>query len=250
MGLLRKPVLLAGLVAVAVAFQACADQSPSLVTKEPGAVGVQAVSSGSSPSYAGEDEQSGESGAGGHETDKDSNGAMEEVPAQPALSGTELPEGVSPALARDAQWYADHHGVELSEAITRLMLQDEIGVLGAEIESREADTLAGFWIQHEPDYRVIVSFTKDGESTIAKYVQDGPLLELIEVRTAEATLRDLDGAQQEAGRIVADLGFNVASGIDVKRNRVEIYATDRKALQTALQDSGKTLPEHVVIVGP
>ena len=129
------------------------------------------------------------------------------------------------------------------------MLQDEIGKLGAEIESKEADTLAGFWIQHKPDYRVVVAFTRDGESTIAKYVQDGPLLELIEVRTAEATLRDMERAQLEAARIVADLGFRVASGIDVKENRVEIYAQDRAGLEEALRGSGKSLPDHVVIIG-
>lgn len=129
------------------------------------------------------------------------------------------------------------------------MLQGEIGKLGAEIESKEADTLAGFWIQHKPDYRVVVAFTRDGESTIAKYVQDGPLLELIEVRTADTTLRELERAQLEAGRIVADLGFRVASGIDVKENRVEIYAQDRAGLEEALRESGEMLPDQVVIIG-
>ena len=87
------------------------------------------------------------------------------------LAPEEIPEGVSPALAMDAQYYAKDYGVELSEAIRRLTLQEPIGKLGATLESNEAGTLGGFWIQHEPEYRVVAAFTKDGEKTMAKYVQ-------------------------------------------------------------------------------
>ena len=168
---------------------------------------------------------------------------------EPAISGTtESNDDLSP-IERDAQHYAERYGIELSEAVTRLTLQEPIGKLGSTIEANEKDTFAGLWIQPDPEYRVVVAFTKDGESTIAKYVQDGPLLELIEVRNAEATLRELEHAQLEAGRIVADLGFNLASGIIVQKNRAELYATDRAALEEALRESGKTLPDHVVIIG-
>ena len=165
------------------------------------------------------------------------------------LAPEEIPEGVSPALAMDAQYYAEAHGVELSEAIRRLALQEPIGKLGATLESNEAGTLGGFWIQHEPEYRVVAAFTKDGEKTMAKYVQDGPLLDIIEVRTVDATLKELKRAQQEAGSIVSGLGFRAASGINVFENRAEIYVGDRSRLEEALQESGQTLPEHVQIIG-
>ena len=183
----------------------------------------------------------------GESSEGDSSPETETTP-EPTTSGT--PERELSPIEQDAQHYAEQYGIELSEAVTRLLLQEPIGKLGAELEDKEADTLAGFWIQHRPEYRVVVAFTKDGESTIAKYVQDGPLLEFIEVRTAETTLRDLERAQLEVGRLVADLGFSVASGINVFENRVEIYASDRTALEKALRESGKTLPDHVVILGP
>ena len=131
--------------------------------------------------------------------------------SEPTIEGKLPHEGELSAIERDAQHYAEQYDVELSEAVDRLMLQGEIGELGAEIESREADTLAGFWIQHEPEYRVVVAFTKDGESTIAKYVKDGPLQELIEVRTAEATLRYLQDAQMKASRLVH--GTRIPDGV-------------------------------------
>ena len=165
------------------------------------------------------------------------------------LAPEEIPEGVSPGLAMDAQYYAEAHGVELLEAIRRITLQEPIGKLGATLESNEAGTLGGFWIQHEPEYRVVAAFTKDGEKTMAKYVQDGPLLDLIEVRTVDATLKELKRAQQKAGSIVRGLGFQAASGINVFENRAEIYVRDRSRLEEALQESGQTLPAHVHIVG-
>ena len=171
------------------------------------------------------------------------NGSTSEPPA----SGT--PERELSPIEQDAQHYAEQYGIELSEAVARLMLQEPIGEMGAAIEANEKDTFAGLWIQHEPDYRVVVAFTRDGESTISKYVQDGPLLELIEVRTAEVALRDLERAQLEAGRIVGDLGFQLSSGIDVKENRVELYVADRAVLEEELRESGKTLPDRVVIIG-
>ena len=158
-----------------------------------------------------------------------------------------MPEGVSEAIVRDAQMYVADYGVELSEAIRRLTLQDPIGKLGATLESNEADTLGGFWIQHEPEYRVVVAFTRDGEETIAKYVQDGPLVGIIELRTVDATLEELKRSQREAGSIVRGLGFRAASGINVFENRAEIYVHDLSQVEEALEKSGKTLPAHVRI---
>ena len=178
----------------------------------------------------------------------DSSSESDTTP-EPTISGTPRSNDDLSPIEQDAQHYAEQFGVDPSEAVTRLTLQVPIGKLGAAIEANEKDTFAGLWIQHEPEYRVVVAFTKEGESTIAKYVQDGPLLELIEVRNAEATLRELERAQLEAGQIVADLGFNLASGIIVQENRAELYATDRAALEEALRESGKTLPDHVVIIG-
>ena len=242
---LWRMLLLAGLIGSMTAIPGCGDETRSVVTREPLRAGNESAVSqvqetqdtGASPSS--------ENGSGtpvGHPA----GGG----PTAPQTASTALPEGVSPALARDAQMYAEQFGVDLSEAITRLTLQEPIGVLGAELEAREADTLAGLWIQNEPEYRVVVAFTRDGESTIGKYVQDGPLADIIEVRTADATLRDLIQAQSKASQIVAGVGFQLSSGINVIENRVEIYTSDRAQLEEALREGGKTLPAHVQIVGP
>ena len=162
---------------------------------------------------------------------------------------TPLPEGVSPALVQDARMYAEQFGVELQEAVTRLMLQEPAGKLGAALEEHEGDTFAGLWIQHEPEFRIVVAFTRDGQETARQYIQDGPLEELVEVRHADATLRELMKAQAEAHEIVSEVGFQVASGINVFENRVELYADNRAQLEEAIEENGLALPDHVLIIG-
>ena len=166
-----------------------------------------------------------------------------------ASGETPLPEGVSPGLVRDAQMYADQFGVDLQEAITRLMLQEPAGELGAALEAHEGGALSGFWIKHEPEFGVVAAFTGDGEETIRKYVQGGPLEELVEVRQSDVTLRDLRKAQSAATGMLSKLEFQVASSINVFENRVELYAENPAELAEALRDYGMTLPDHVKIIG-
>jgi len=155
---------------------------------------------------------------------------------------------VSNALRRDAEGMAQELGITVDEAISRMRLQDPIGALGAELERLEADTFAGLWIQHEPTYRVVVAFTRNGEKTIGPYVANTPLVDLIEVRTARATLAELRAAQQEAHRLLGGLGLSIASGTNVQENRVELYVTDRSLFDATLNEAGIELPGLVEVV--
>ena len=187
-------------------------------------------------------------------------GAAEPVPQETGPGGTGFGRArrrrnafarraSSPALVQDAQMYAEQFGVDLQEAVTRLMLQEPAGKLGATLEEHEGDAFAGLWIQHKPEFGIVVAFTRDGQETVRQYIQDGPLEELVEVRHADATLRELMKAQAEANRIVSELGFQVASGIYVFENRVELYADNPAQLEEAIEENGLALPDHVLIIG-
>ena len=67
---------------------------------------------------------------------------------------------------------AKDYGVTLEEAVRRLRLQNALPRLEPELRKKEADTFAGLWIQHEPDLRLVVLFTRDGEKTIQPYIDD------------------------------------------------------------------------------
>ena len=89
-------------------------------------------------------------------------------------------------------------------------------------------------------------FTRDGQETVRQYIQVGPLEELVEVRHADATLPELMKAQAEAHEIVSRVGFQVASGINVFENRVELYADNRAQLEEAIEENGLALTDHVL----
>ena len=121
--------------------------------------------------------------------------------------------------------YADQFGVDQRDALARLLLQGPAGELGFALEPHECDAFSGLWIEHDPEFGVAGVFTRDGEETISQYAQDGPLENLVEVRQAEATLKDLTKedltkAQSATKGIVSELGVQVASGISVFENRV------------------------------
>ncbi|MCB9418957.1 MAG: hypothetical protein H6667_04095 [Ardenticatenaceae bacterium] len=170
----------------------------------------------------------------------------------PSLPAT-LPEATATpnaAILRDAQQYADDMGVTLEEALARLNVQNDeaISALQNQLQANEADTFAGLWLQHEPEFRVVVAFTRDGQKTIRKYVaDDSELAQLIEVRQAQYTYAQLEADQQEAFRILNALDMPAAGGIMVMENRVVIDITDRAVFEEALAAADVALPESVVV---
>ncbi|MDG5752355.1 hypothetical protein P8R33_14665 [Qipengyuania sp. XHP0211] len=141
-------------------------------------------------------------------------------------------------------WYARAYCVSVEEAERRMEIQnrgaigprtepgppppppapdDSIGLLAQTLHEKEGDTFAGLWIQHRPTYGVMVAFTRDAASTLAKYTSDplyvpvdrpGP--SLTELRAAqERLMRDLQaldvnwfgmGGNEATGKIEVTLG--------------------------------------------
>ena len=152
------------------------------------------------------------------------------------------------ALVKDAREYASAMKVDLDEAIRRLKLQGDIGDLNAGLAEKEGDTFAGLWIQHQPKYRVIVQFTRNGEATIRPYIENGPLAGLVEVRTASVTLSELEAARAQASQVTQGLGIRAYSGINVFENRAELYVLDPVQLNDALRKANLQLPANVEVI--
>lgn len=152
------------------------------------------------------------------------------------------------ALTSDAKAYAATVGVDMDEAVRRLDLQDEIGELNRRLIEKESSTFAGLWIQHTPQFRVVVLFAHNGEETIRPYVEDGPFADIVQVRRAEIPLVELEAIQAEALLKVRDLDVPVESGINVFENRVELYVIERVQFDTALQNARIQLPDNVEVI--
>jgi hypothetical protein len=177
--------------------------------------------------------------------------AILSAPAYPSFAqtteGATQTAQVDDALIMDAKAYSSAMGVDVNEAIRRLQLQDDIGELNRELTEKEGETFAGLWIQHQPEYRVIVMFTRDGDTTLQAY-QNGSLAGLVEAHTARATLKELEVAQSQAVQAVSNLGIRISSGINIPNNRAELYALDPVQLTAGLRKVDIQLPDNVDVV--
>jgi len=92
-----------------------------------------------------------------------------------------------------AEFYAKQHGVTVDKALKRFKLQDIAGELSEELLTKEADTLAGYWIEHTPKFKLVIIFTRDAEDIIRPYLQKyKELSSIIEVGTAKYSLAELE----------------------------------------------------------
>jgi hypothetical protein len=148
------------------------------------------------------------------------------------------------ALLRDARQYAEDMGVDLEEAARRLQVQDDIGSLNAALAENERDTFAGLWIEHQPAFRVIVLFTRDGERTIQPYIRGQPWADLVQVRRAEYTLAELEAALAATAAVLDQLDFDVQYALDVKTNRVVVWVSDPAWFEAQLEKADLRLPEQ------
>lgn len=155
------------------------------------------------------------------------------------------------ALLYDAQGYASNTGVSVEEALRRFQLIDIAGKLGAELSKNETGTFAGLWVEHTPEFKFVVQFTRDSEEIIKPYLKKYPeLANIVEERTANASLANLQRDQADGSSSVNALGIRVPSGINVYNNSVELYITkaDRSRFDDALQRREIRLPDTVRMI--
>lgn len=153
--------------------------------------------------------------------------------AEPGYPAYDEATDISPGEGPGAQWQSE----------------EEIGNLGAALETQERDTFAGLWLQHQPSYRVVVAFTEGGEETIAKYVTaDSELAHLIELRQVSYTYAQLQSDLATSLMILNEIGFSASSDVNVMENQVELYITDRARFERLLAEANAALPESVVAI--
>jgi len=152
------------------------------------------------------------------------------------------------AMILDAQMYAADQKISLEEALQRLKMQDAIGELNAELAQKEKATFCGLWIQHQPDFRVVICFTHDGKNTIQPYIENSRFVDTIEIRSANVSLNTLEKAQIEMLQICNKLEIPCNSGLNLEKNIVDLYVLDPIMLSDALHAADLQLPDNIQVI--
>lgn len=124
------------------------------------------------------------------------------------------------ALARDAVEYSRMVGVSEAEALRRLQLQSVIGELSASLEAQQQGRFGGLFIEHEPDYRVVVLLTSLDGDVVSRYVAGTPLEGIVEVRSAEYSLTELLRDQEALDEKLSQPGVWI--DLNIKANRLDV----------------------------
>lgn len=164
-----------------------------------------------------------------------------------SASKTTLPN--EDALRQDAESYILDHPVSMDEAATRLQLQAQAGDLEATLRDQLGDQFAGLWIEHEPEYRVVVRLSGNVQrADISEYFNSTQLEARTEILAADWSLTELRDQQVFVNRLTRQYGIKADSEIDVRDNRVKIYTANPEGLQLSFADNGIELPAGVVLV--
>lgn len=158
--------------------------------------------------------------------------------AQPVGFGAAPPEP-DRRPAGEASWYAQAHGVSEAEAHRRMRLQHEvaaeIGRIRPRLEAEQRGNYADMWVEHAPEWRVVVGFVRDPEATLRRYTPN-PLFAARQVRHA---LSELQAGQEEAFAQLRRLGVPAEGGAYVSDNEVRISAAVDTDEVAALLASGR-----------
>ena len=158
-------------------------------------------------------------------------------------------ETPSPALLQDAKSYAAQNEVSLDEAVRRLRLQDDVGRLD-EMLTKQEPGFAGLWIEHEPEYRLVVRFSdRAAEKRFRTRVANTPLANVAaELRPAAVSLTQLEKRRATARQRLRQLGFAVDVDINVKENRVEVYSDRAQSVRAAIANERPAFPDRVEVL--
>ncbi len=143
-----------------------------------------------------------------------------------AVSVALAPLAVTQALAQNSEagtrQYAEYRGVSTSEASKRMQFEHDAGALNGRLAREQPDTFAGLYIEHDPEFRVVVRFTGDAAKQLAKYTKDPVFV----AENAPRSLELLRATQEEIGVQLTSAKMDFASEVDVRTSSLIVYVLD------------------------
>ena len=154
----------------------------------------------------------------------------------------------------DAGGYAKQHGVSVSEAVRRFRMQEIAGRLDADLTANESETFAGLWIEHSPEFKIVVLFTENPQQVIEPYLRKDYMTkevgDILDLRTARVSLAELVRVQTELVSALQALDIYVGSSeVNVYENNILMFINEpgKRAIDQAVDNGLVEIPDYVVI---
>lgn len=126
-----------------------------------------------------------------------------------------------------ASVYAEQYGVDLDTARYRINLQSEIGDLNASLEMKERETFGGLWVEHVPEYNIILRFTNVDSDVFESYREQITFAEHVQLQTGGISLGELTLIHARVAELIdgvkrSNAEIHVDSSLNIPRNRVDV----------------------------
>lgn len=136
--------------------------------------------------------------------------------------------GVSPVFAADqstdpaTRHYAETMKIGTDEAAQRMEAERVASKLNALLQVEQPETFAGLYIEHAPEFKIVVRFTGNASTQLAAYTND----RLYTAETAPRSLELLRATQREVADQLTKAGIEFAITLDLKSSMVDVFVRD------------------------
>lgn len=138
-------------------------------------------------------------------------------------------------------FYANAMNIDYDEAERRLNLQAEMSLVEEKLIEDEAYFAS--WMQHEPDFGLVVSFTTDdGEERIKKYLADVKWADMVMVQKSDITREEIASMRKDIEDEARKTDIAFGSGINYQAGKIMLYTEKAGDLESALRTSPITGP--------
>lgn len=127
--------------------------------------------------------------------------------------------------------YSRAYGVTEREAAQRQSATVMAGQLERQLQTLHPDTFAGLYIEHMPDFRVVVKFTSTPAHTLQGFTTDLRYKAEIAPQSLEMML----AVQDEGDAQLRSAGIEFLSGIDIKRSMVTFHVKNVDSAARAMR---------------
>ncbi|HDS1038166.1 TPA: hypothetical protein QDZ42_001363 [Stenotrophomonas maltophilia] len=128
--------------------------------------------------------------------------------------------------------YAETMQISMSEAAQRMAAEKAAGELNARLQQEKPGTFAGLYIEHTPEFRIVVRFTGDASKQLSAYTRD----RLYVAGTAPRSLELLRATQQTVADQLNNADMDFVTTVDVRNSLVDVYVLDPESARVKLSE--------------